>query len=129
MRVNADWLEAPPADHLARIDAEVTDKEIAAYRVAVLDEAAAKIIDLEELIRWLALPYNGAEPIFAHSNWDGTPIDSGERLTRTWRRVVGPGTVGLGGTWVRCPHCGVYSVHSEPVNAIGGNYDGDMPGT
>jgi cytochrome c5 len=41
--VNADWPEAPPADHLARIDAEVTDEEIAAYRVAVLDEAAAKI--------------------------------------------------------------------------------------
>ena len=94
-----------------------------------MDEAAVKIIELEELIRWLALPYNGAEPIFAHSNWDGTPIDSGARLTRTWRRVVGPGTVGLGGTWVRCPHCGVFSVHSEPVNAIGGNYDGDMPGT
>jgi hypothetical protein len=112
------------------VSAEVTDVVTCSHPwLREMDEVAAKIIELEELIRWLALPYNGAEPIFAHSNWDGTPIDSGARLTRTWRRVVGPGTVGLGGTWVRCPHCGVYSVHSEPVNAIGGNYDGDMPGT
>jgi hypothetical protein len=77
---------------------------------------AQDFLELEELIRWLALPFAGSEPIFALSNWDGTPIDSGERLRRTWHRVVGNGTlVNESGTWVRCNTCGTYSVHSAPL--------------
>jgi hypothetical protein len=81
-----------------------------------LDQAAEKIIELEELIRWLAIPYNGAEPIFAKGNWDGTVIESGTRMEKTWRHVVGPGP-STPGAFARCPECGVYSVQSVLVES------------
>ncbi len=84
--------------------------------IADLPRTAQDFLELEELVRWLALPYNGAEPIFAHANWDGTPIESGERLRRVWRRVVGDTSeISHLGTWVRCPSCGMYQVHSAPL--------------
>jgi hypothetical protein len=77
---------------------------------------AQDFLELEELIRWLALPYGDNEPIFAYSNWDGTPIDSGARLRAVWHRVVGDTSkLNEHGTWVRCPHCGSYQVHSAPL--------------
>jgi hypothetical protein len=85
-------------------------------RSQVLDEATAKIIELEELVRWLAIPYNGAEPIFAKGNWDGTVIESGARMEKTWRHVVGPGP-STPGAFARCPECGVYSVQSVLVES------------
>jgi|ERR1039458_5109009 hypothetical protein len=81
-----------------------------------LDDAAEYTLALEELIRWLALPYAGNEPIFAHSNWDGSPIESGARLRKTFRHVVGPGPETLG-AWARCTTCGIYSVRSELIEA------------
>ncbi len=84
--------------------------------IAAPARSAQDYLELEELIRWLALPFAGAEPIFAFSNWDGTPIDSGERLRRVWHRVIGTGTIANeSGTWVRCNTCGAYSVHSAPL--------------
>jgi ribosome-associated protein YbcJ (S4-like RNA binding protein) len=100
---------------LRLIEATVAfDDEIEQRWSADLDEAAEKIIELEELIRWLAIPYNGAEPIFAKGNWDGTVIESGARMEKTWRRVVGPGP-STPGAFARCPGCGVYSVQSVLV--------------
>ena len=83
---------------------------------AQLDEAAEYTLALEELVRWLAIPYNGAEPIFAKGNWDGTVISSGARMEKTWRHVVGPGP-STPGAFARCPECGVYSVHSVLVES------------
>jgi hypothetical protein len=80
---------------------------------AVLDE----IVGLEDLVRWLALPYGENRPLFALADWEGKPLDDGKRLEATYLSVVGeksePARVGV--AWTRCEMCGTFqTVPVEP---------------
>jgi hypothetical protein len=76
---------------------------------------------LEELIRWLANPYQANRPQFrmyvnpdnfADGHYEPTPLQL--RLEETWEEVVGPltGPVPPGG-WARCQCCGMWQVIAE----------------
>lgn len=97
-----------------------------------LDEAEARVEDLESLIRWLALPYmttsvDGAPsvktPIFATKNaFTDEPLMDGVRLEATWASLFGETEPPAPGRWARCPNCGAYNVESvdpDPDGLIG----------
>lgn len=66
---------------------------------------------LEDLVRWLALPLEGREPIFSHESLTGdlTPVGReiafGGSLRALFRQVVGAGTDPAPGVWKECPTC------------------------
>ena len=76
-----------------------------------------RIRDLEDLVRWLALPYGENRPLFATADWQGKPLDDGKRLEETYLSVVGeksePARVGM--AWTRCEMCGTFqTIPVEP---------------
>jgi hypothetical protein len=73
----------------------------------ISDAQQKRIWDLEDLVRWLSLPYGENRPLFALADWEGKPLDDGKRLEETYLSVVGersePPRVGV--AWTRCPTC------------------------
>lgn len=57
-----------------------------------MNEALAQVVLLEELVRWLALPYDGREPTFAGADGlgtpDGRPLPLAAALRALYREVV-----------------------------------------
>jgi hypothetical protein len=57
------------------------------------------VMDLEELVKWLALPFEyedpisgeavGNTPIWPRAGVDGEPLPAAIRLTQTWAKVFG----------------------------------------
>ncbi len=94
-----------PLDQAAIHNAQ---RQLAEYdeidRVAGLD---SRIEALEDLVRWLALPYGENTPLFATATWDGQPLETGKRMAELYAEVVGgrsePPRVGV--AWTRCPTC------------------------
>jgi hypothetical protein len=79
----------------------------------MLMEGQDRIEDLTNLIRWLALPYNGREPIFAREDlYSGEPLMSNVSLEHTWRSVFGQLDRPAPGRWVRCKTCSSMYVDS-----------------
>lgn len=68
--------------------------------------------ELLELIRWLALPYGGNEPIFAVEDQFGRALPEGLRRQATWRAIFGePDHDPLPGAWRQCQECRGWYVH------------------
>lgn len=78
-----------------------------------------RTLRLEALVRWLALPYGGMEPIFAGADgWgtaDGQPLPGAVELRDTYRQVLGEGEPVEGVERVRCEACGLW--HTARVEA------------
>jgi hypothetical protein len=51
-------------------------------------EQFAEIIDLEDLVRFLALTYGDNDPVLPLIDAYGTPLDHNARLHATWMRVI-----------------------------------------
>lgn len=75
---------------------------------------------LQDLIRWLALPYGDNAPIFATSLPDGTPLETGREMEALYREVVGEKT-GTAGSWFQCPECGMMQVRSVVLASSNSN--------
>lgn len=72
---------------------------------------------LQDLIRWLALPYGDNSPIFATSLPDGTPLETGREMQAMYREIVGEKN-GTTGTWFQCPECSTWQVRSIPADSL-----------
>jgi hypothetical protein len=74
-----------------------------------LQQAYERQEDLADLVRWLAIPYDGAEPVFAGADGlgtpDGRPYERAARLREVWRSVMGESAPSADGVWWRCPTC------------------------
>lgn len=70
------------------------------------------VVELEGLVKWLAMPYGENLPIFATSLPDGTVLETGLRQRALYRAVVGR-KEWVSGTWVQCSCCGQMYVRSE----------------
>jgi hypothetical protein len=74
---------------------------------------------LEDLIRWLALPYQDGEPIFSAAALTdglmpvGREIEMGTSLRELYREVVGTSGDPVQGQWRECPCCGRWSVDNS----------------
>jgi hypothetical protein len=74
----------------------------------------------QDLIRWLALPYQGGEPIFAHTALSGglvplvaREIDFGGSLRALYREVTGWAGGSPKGHWQQCPSCLLWHVENS----------------
>jgi hypothetical protein len=76
-----------------------------------------RLVNLEELVRWLSLAYGENEPVFSGADGYGTqnglPLGSAPQMHTLWHQVTG--TVHADGTWddktrTQCDHCGQWSV-------------------
>jgi hypothetical protein len=94
----------------------VSDDEtvtLSAESFEMLMEGQDRIEDLTNLIRWLAIPYNGRTPIFAREDlYSGEPLMANIALEHTWRTVMGTTEAQAPGRWVRCPTCASMYVDS-----------------
>lgn len=79
-----------------------------------------RIAVLEELARWLSLPYGDNEPVFSGADGqrtlDGIPAGNAAQLHTLWHQVVGrEHTDGprQDSRWDQCDHCGHWSVRSD----------------
>jgi hypothetical protein len=74
---------------------------------------------LEDLIRWLALPYQDGEPIFSAAALTsdlmpvGREIEFGDSMRDLYREVVGTSGDPVPGIWRECPCCGRWSVDNS----------------
>jgi hypothetical protein len=75
-------------------------------------------VELEELVKWLALPYGENQPIFATSLPDGRILETGVKMMALYRHVVGS-KQWVRGTWVQCQHCSQMYVKSELLEGSG----------
>ena len=71
-----------------------------------------QVADLEQLVRWLALPYAGRTPIFGQVDDYGNVLAEGVTNTLTWRRVIGDTDPAAQGAWVKCSTCGQWHVQT-----------------
>lgn len=72
-------------------------------------------VTYQDLIRRLALAYDGGEPIFATEMPDGTVLDGAE-MQELYREVMGePKRPTPDSTWYQCPHCSMWQIHSGPL--------------
>lgn len=62
---------------------------------------------LEELIRWMAIPWTqaGNRPVFATRLPNGEPLESGERCRQTYDEVIGAEGREGPGVWEQCWTC------------------------
>lgn len=78
-----------------------------------IPKAEEYIARLEDLVRWLALPYAGRTPIFARTDpTTGYPMQASIRLAETWSAVVGDTEPAAPGVWAQCQGCGSWYVDS-----------------
>lgn len=88
-----------------------------------IPKAEEYITRLEDLVRWLALPYAGRTPIFARVDPNtGYPMPANIRLADTWAAVMGEGDPPVPGVWSQCQGCGSWYVDSTqepPANQPG----------
>ena len=75
-------------------------------------ELATYTAELEQLVKWLALPYGDNSPIFATALPDGRLLETGVRMRAVYRAVVGD-KQWTAGTWVTCDCCGQMYVNTE----------------
>ena len=52
------------------------------------EQLVAYVVDLEDLVRWLAIPYGPNDPIWPREDAYGNALEANARLDATWRRVV-----------------------------------------
>lgn len=82
----------------------------------VLGRALARQVELEALVRHLALPYGDNEPVFAGADGagtrDGEPLEAARRLRELYLELV-PAKLPAGTdlAWTHCPACGQWSCH------------------
>lgn len=72
-----------------------------------------QVMDLEELVRWLAIPWSqaGNMPLFATELPDGRPLETGLKLKALYEEVVGYGGHEGQGAYRQCPECRQWYVH------------------
>ena len=73
-----------------------------------LVRAVARIGDLTDLVKWLALPYGDNSPQFATATWEGAPLEDGRRLAAVYESVVGETRPPVPTAWTQCPTCGMW---------------------
>lgn len=54
----------------------------------VIDDVTQYVIDLEDLVRWLAIPYGDNDPVLALSDQFGHAHPDNARLFNTWCYVL-----------------------------------------
>ena len=67
-----------------------------------------RMIDLEDVVKWLALPYGDNSPQFATATWEGAPLEDGRRLAAVYESVVGETRPPVPTAWTQCPTCGMW---------------------
>jgi hypothetical protein len=73
-----------------------------------LQVSVRMIRDLEDLVRWLAIPYGDNSPQFAVADWTGAPLDDGKRLSALYQEVVGETRPPVHTAWTQCPTCSMW---------------------
>jgi hypothetical protein len=82
--------------------------------------AEDRIFALEDLVRWLSMPFgvgqpHGTRPIFAREDpMYASGQDAGEAMARLWAEVTGvdDSVPTPAGYWYKCPECKMWQVQS-----------------
>lgn len=93
----------------------------------IMQARRKRIEELEALVRWLAMAYNGRTPIFAQEDRKGFPLRAGITNARTWRSVMGDTEPAAQGAWVHCEHCGSNYVAPSALEPLPMKFEGMDP--
>lgn len=86
---------------------------------ATVASLMGRLVVLEELVRWLSLPYGVNEPVFAGADGqglvNGTPAGQAGQMHTLWHQVTG--TDHTDGPrddtrWEQCPACKQWAINS-----------------
>ena len=90
-------------------DDQATDCRVDRQRIAsMILDAQDRVKALEDLVRWLALPYGDNSPQFATATWEGAPLEDGKRLAAVYASVVGETRPPVPTAWTQCPTCSMW---------------------